>query len=165
MLRLESSPERVLDEFHAPLVLFLTASIDVLISMGVVDGQGVNDEGLGCECAGIIEETGPDVTSLTPGDRVMVLAIGAISTSVITSAQMCVKIPDSMSFTEAATMPTVYSTVVHSLLDKARLEAGQSVLIHSACGGVGIAAMQICRMVGAEVGISLAVLMLKESIR
>lgn len=162
--RLESSFERVLDEFHAPSFLFLTAPADVLISMGVVDGQGVNDEGLGCECAGIIEETGPDVTSLASGDRVMVLAIGAISTSVITSAQMCVKIPDSMSFAEAATMPTVYSTVVHSLLDKARLEAGQSVLIHSACGGVGIAAMQICRMVGAEVRMSLVVLMPKENI-
>lgn len=48
-------------------------------------------------------------------------------------------------------MPCVYATVIHSLINLGGLERGMSVLIHSACGGVGIAAIQICRMVGAEV--------------
>ncbi|XXH01910.1 hypothetical protein Hte_008272 [Hypoxylon texense] len=124
---------------------------DVLISMGIVDGQAVDDEGLGCECAGIVEAVGPNVTDLAPGDRVMVLHIGAFATNIVTNSQACVKIPANLSFSDAASMPTVYGTVIHSLLDKAQLEKGQTVLIHSACGGVGIAAIQICRMIGAEI--------------
>ncbi|KAI2627830.1 hypothetical protein GGR54DRAFT_636951 [Hypoxylon sp. NC1633] len=124
---------------------------DVLISMGIVDGQAVDDEGLGCECAGVVEVVGPNVTDFSPGDRVMVLHIGAFATSVVADAEACVKIPAQLNFVDAASMPTVYGTVIHSLLDKAQLEKGQTVLIHSACGGVGIAAIQICRMIGAGI--------------
>ncbi|KAI1374100.1 hypothetical protein F4677DRAFT_427124 [Hypoxylon crocopeplum] len=124
---------------------------DVLISMGIVDGQAVDDEGLGCECAGVVEAVGPNVTDLSPGDRVMVLHIGAFATSIVANTEACAKIPAHLSFADAASMPTVYGTVIHSLLDKAQLEKGQTVLIHSACGGVGIAAVQICRMIGAEI--------------
>ncbi|KAK2052271.1 hypothetical protein LY76DRAFT_671662 [Colletotrichum caudatum] len=124
---------------------------DVLICMGVVDGQGVDDEGLGCECSGVIEAVGPDVTGLLPGDRVMVLGIGTFTTSFECPEMACARIPDDLAFSEAASMPTVYGTAIYSLINKARLDKGQSVLIHSACGGVGIAAIQICRMIGAEI--------------
>jgi len=73
----------------------------------------------------------------------MVFASGAFETTLTTMEQLCVKIPDSLTYVDAASMATVYSTVIYSLLDKARLEKGQSVLIHSACGGVGLAAVQI----------------------
>ncbi len=57
---------------------------------------------------------------------------------------MCVKIPDDLSFEDAATMTAVHLTVIYSLMDKAHFEEGQSVLIHSACGGVlRVAAIQI----------------------
>jgi hypothetical protein len=116
---------------------------DVLISMGIVEGQMIEGDGLGNESAGIVQKVGPDVQGLSPGDRVMIFASGAFATTLTTTEQVCVKIPDNLNFTDAASMPTVYGTVIYSLLDKARLEKGQTVLIHSACGGVGIAAIQI----------------------
>ncbi|TID02204.1 Highly reducing polyketide synthase cla2 [Colletotrichum higginsianum] len=96
---------------------------DVLISMAIVDG-------LGCECSGVV--------GLRPGDRVMVMGIGTFSTSFECLEMACAKIPDHLAFSEAATMSTVYGTAIYSLINKAGLEKGQSVLIHSACGGVGI---------------------------
>ena len=116
---------------------------DVLISMGIVEGQVIEGDGLGCECAGIIQRVGPDVQDLSPGDRVMVFGSGAFATNLTTIEQLCVKIPDSLDFVDAASMATVYGTVIYSLFNKAHLEKGQSILIHSACGGVGIAAVQI----------------------
>ncbi|KAK5988830.1 Highly reducing polyketide synthase pspA [Cladobotryum mycophilum] len=124
---------------------------DVLLAMGIIDGAEIEGNGLGYEGAGIIEEVGPEVKRLAPGDRCVTFSSGSLSSHLTISEDLCVKIPDGLSFAEAATMPTVYCTVIHSLIDKARVESGQSVLIHSAAGGVGIAAIQVCRFLGAEV--------------
>ncbi|KAK1979840.1 KR domain-containing protein [Colletotrichum cereale] len=121
---------------------------DVLIAMGIVDS---NNSSLGLEAAGIVRQTGPDTEALAKGDRVFVFGGGCFSTGIVVSEKLCVKIPDALSFEDAATMPCVFSTVIHGLLDIARLSEGDSVLIHSACGGVGLAAIQICKMVGAEI--------------
>ncbi|KAL2875906.1 hypothetical protein SGCOL_008902 [Colletotrichum sp. CLE4] len=121
---------------------------DVLIAMGIVDSNMSN---LGLEAAGIVHETGPDVTTLVSGDRVFVFGGGCFSTGITISEKLCVKIPNSLAFQDAATMPCVFSTVIHGLLDIGRLTKGDSVLIHSACGGVGLAAIQICKMVGADI--------------
>jgi NADPH:quinone reductase-like Zn-dependent oxidoreductase len=116
--------------------------------MGIVEGV---EGGLGLEGSGVITRTAPGVDNLRVGDRVMISNGGCLVTTMVTSAKLCAKIPDDLSFEDAATMPCVYSTVIHSLVNVGGLESGQSVLIHSACGGVGIAAIQICRMLGAEV--------------
>ncbi|KAK0370311.1 KR domain-containing protein [Colletotrichum limetticola] len=121
---------------------------DVLIAMGIVDSTMSS---LGLEAAGIVRETGPDVTTLVSGDNVFVFGGGCFSTGITISEKLCVKIPDSLAFQDAATMPCVFSTVIHGLLDIGRLTEGDSILIHSACGGVGLAAIQICKMVGAEI--------------
>lgn len=121
---------------------------DVLVTLGIVDGP---KHIIGLEGSGIITRTAPGVDHLQVGDRVFVCDRGCLATSMITSAKLCARIPDGLSFEDAATMPCVYSTVIHSLINLGGLEIGMSVLIHSACGGVGIAAIQICRMVGAEV--------------
>ncbi|KAI8160165.1 Highly reducing polyketide synthase [Colletotrichum sp. SAR 10_70] len=121
---------------------------DVLIAMGIVDSANSR---MGLEAAGVVREIGPNVRTLAPGDRVFVFGGGCFSTGITISEKLCVKIPDSLSFEDAATMPCVFSTVIHGLLDIGRLESGDSVLIHSACGGVGLAAMQICKMAGAEI--------------
>jgi NADPH:quinone reductase-like Zn-dependent oxidoreductase len=123
---------------------------DLLISMGVVDGNMDDGNGLGCECAGLVTQVGPDA-NFQVGDRVAVLSGDAYSTVLRTSSALCARIPDDLSFEDAATMPCVYATVIHGLLDLARIEKGQTVLIHSGCGGVGIAAIHICRMVGASI--------------
>jgi len=118
--------------------------------MGIVEGV---DGGLGLEGSGVITRLAPGVENLNIGDRVLVCDGGCLATTIVTTAKLCAKIPDKLSFEDAATMPCVYSTVIHSIVNIGGLESGQSVLIHSGCGGVGIAAIQICRMLGAEVNI------------
>lgn len=129
-------------------ILIRTRTQDVLVTLGIVDGP---KHIIGLEGSGIITRVAPFISHLRPGDRVFVCDRGCLATSMITSAKLVARIPDSLSFEDAATMPCVYATVIHSLINLGGLERGMSVLIHSACGGVGIAAIQICRMVGAEV--------------
>jgi NADPH:quinone reductase-like Zn-dependent oxidoreductase len=93
--------------------------------MGIVEGSVVEGDGLGCESAGVVGKVGPDVEDLAIGDRCIVFASGAFATSLTTSEKVCVKIPDSLSFTDAASMATVYCTVIYSVIDKARLEKNQ----------------------------------------
>ncbi|KAK7718985.1 Type I Iterative PKS [Diaporthe eres] len=124
---------------------------DVLISVGVVAEPSAIGRGLGCECSGVITDVGPGVSTHRVGDRVIVCSSGAFTTSMDVSEHLCVTAPDTMTFEQAASMPVVYSTAIYCLLDAARLAEGMSVLIHSAAGGVGIAAIQIAQMVGAEI--------------
>ncbi|KAL9097197.1 MAG: hypothetical protein Q9165_000624 [Trypethelium subeluteriae] len=121
---------------------------DVLVCMGVVQGAV---EGLGLEASGIVRKIGPNVKDLRQGDRVFMFEYGSFSTRIVTSANHVAKIPDELSFEEAATMPCVYGTVIYSLMTLGMLEKDQTVLIHSACGGVGLAAIQICKMIGAQI--------------
>jgi hypothetical protein len=133
---------------------------DVLIAMGILGGAEIEHAGLGVEAAGTVSNVGRAVKDIIPGDRCFVFCGGAFTTTLTTKRMHCVKIPGHLSFEEAASMPAVYSTVLYCLMDQARLERdqvritghtshctftneSQSVLIHSACGGVGIAAIQI----------------------
>ncbi|TVY20219.1 Highly reducing polyketide synthase FUM1 [Lachnellula arida] len=143
----ELKSDEVIVETHAIGMNFK----DVLISMGIVDAQRSDSSGLGCECAGFIRKVGSAVTRLAPGDRVVVQATGTLETRVKANSKLCVKIPQSLSFEDAATMPVVYGTVVHSVMDLGHLEKDQTILIHSAAGGVGIAAIQIAQYIGAEI--------------
>ena len=97
--------------------------------MGLINSDLTDNDnkgsGLGCEASGVIERVGPDVKDLKPGDRVLTLASGAFSTILTTSASLCARIPDDMSFEQAATMPCVYCTVIHSLLELGQLDADQ----------------------------------------
>ncbi|KAF4815971.1 Highly reducing polyketide synthase FUM1 [Colletotrichum siamense] len=124
---------------------------DVVTAMGLITPS--SSEGLGCEASGVVTATGSSVTNLRVGDRVMVFAPQAacFSTDVKAPAQLCARIPDSLSFADAAGMPCIFITVLRALVEKAGLRAGQRVLIHSAAGGVGVAAMQIARWIGAKV--------------
>ncbi|KAH9983756.1 hypothetical protein F4779DRAFT_624510 [Xylariaceae sp. FL0662B] len=108
-------------EVHAVGVNFK----DVLIAMGIVDGSDETGINLGCECSGIIKSIGPDVVHLQAGDRVIVLERNTYSTTLKTKESLCAKIPDDLRFEDAATMPCFYGTVVHGLLDLARLRQGQ----------------------------------------
>jgi NADPH:quinone reductase-like Zn-dependent oxidoreductase len=92
--------------------------------MGIVNSSSTS---LGLEGSGIIRNIGPDAEDMNVGDRVFVLGAGCFSTSVIASSQLCVRIPDSLSFEDASTMPCVFATVIYSLMDIGRLEKGQVI--------------------------------------
>lgn len=124
---------------------------DILMSLGVVRSESAHTN-LGFEVSGIVRRVGPGVTGLAEGDRVFALATrGCIATKVVISAALMAKIPDSLSYEDAAAVPACFATAIHSLIYVGRLEEGQSVLIHSACGGVGLAAIQVCKMMKAEI--------------
>ncbi|KND94632.1 Lovastatin diketide synthase LovF [Tolypocladium ophioglossoides CBS 100239] len=126
---------------------------DISCAMGIVEAS---DNGFGLEAAGIVRRTGPNVKDLKVGDRVMLIAHSqlrrlAFATQVVVSGNLCEKIPDDLSFEDAATMPCVFATSIYSIFNIGNLKKGQSILIHSACGGVGLATIQLAQMVGAKI--------------
>ncbi|MEB2313106.1 MAG: medium chain dehydrogenase/reductase family protein [Sorangiineae bacterium] len=103
---------------------------------------------VGYEGAGVIDALGAGVSAPAPGTRVLFLKrFGAHASVVCVPASQVVAIPDAMSFDDAAAIPVAYLTAYHMLFNVARLRAGDHVLIHMAAGGVGIAALQLCRTV------------------
>ena len=113
---------------------------DVMIAMGVIDGGDTlskNTSGFGLEGVGYVTCIGSEVTNIAVGDRVITMgseSVG-IATEIQRAASLCIPIPDQLSNEEGATMPVVYITVLLFLVEKCKLEKGQSILIHSAAGG------------------------------
>ncbi|KAI0199508.1 putative polyketide synthase [Astrocystis sublimbata] len=129
---------------------------DVVIALGIINSSEILGEGfnaLGLEGTGHVTKIGAAVDHVAPGDRVLVIGTNStgFATEVQRPAEFCCKIPEDLSSEDAATMPAVYITVLRCFLDKAQLQRGQSVLIHSAGGGVGIAAIYVAKWLGAEI--------------
>ncbi|KAL7625210.1 hypothetical protein AAE478_004425 [Parahypoxylon ruwenzoriense] len=103
------------------------------------------------EFCGVVERVGSEVSHIKAGDRVVVMAPANFRTSEIVPSWACQKILDHEEFNVMCTLPLAFSTAIYALQHRARLQAGESVLIHSATGGVGIAAIQIAKCIGAEV--------------
>ncbi|MER6016473.1 SDR family NAD(P)-dependent oxidoreductase [Streptomyces bluensis] len=121
---------------------------DVLNVLGTYPGDAGR---LGHEGAGVVVEVGPEVTGLMVGDRVMGLLDGAFGPLATTDARLLTRIPDGWSFAQAASVPIVFLTAYYALVDLAGLKEGESVLIHAAAGGVGMAAVQLAQHLGGEV--------------
>ncbi|MCZ0974970.1 SDR family NAD(P)-dependent oxidoreductase [Streptomyces albulus] len=107
--------------------------------------------GLGLDCAGTITAVGPGVTRLAPGDRVAAMAHTALASHVLASSDHVIPLPDTMEFTAAATLPTAFLTAHHALQQCAGLTEDDTVLVHAAAGGVGLAAVQLAQRTGAHV--------------
>ncbi|WP_435819822.1 type I polyketide synthase [Micromonospora taraxaci] len=120
---------------------------DVVLTLGMVPDQQV----LGNEAAGEIVEVGPGVRGYAVGDRVMGLFSGSMAPIGVTDHRMIAKVPDDWSYPVAATVPVAFLTAYYGLVDAGHLRAGQSVLVHAATGGVGMAAVQLARHFGADV--------------
>ena len=106
----------------------------------------------GLEAAGVITECAPGVTRFKPGDRVMAMTgHGGFATETVTAEENVVAIPDNMEFVEAAGFPSVYGTSHIGLVDKVNLQAGETLLVHGAAGGVGLTAVEIGKKLGATV--------------
>ncbi|MBE1502211.1 acyl transferase domain-containing protein/D-arabinose 1-dehydrogenase-like Zn-dependent alcohol dehydrogenase/acyl carrier protein [Amycolatopsis lexingtonensis] len=121
---------------------------DVLISLGMYPDPEAR---LGSEAAGVVVEIGEGVQNLAVGDRVFGLVDDAFAPRATADARRLAPIPGGWTFAEAATVPVAFVTAYYGLFDLGGLEAGQSVLVHAAAGGVGMAAVQLARWKGAEV--------------
>jgi NADPH:quinone reductase len=106
----------------------------------------------GGEVAGIVLDVGSGVTHVRAGDRALAMpGWGGLATRVVADAAMCVKIPAAMSFEHGATLLVTYGTVHYALSRRARLRAGESLLVLGAGGGIGLAAVELGRACGANV--------------
>lgn len=106
----------------------------------------------GGEVSGVVEAAGDGVADFAPGDRVIAVTIwGGMAEKVAIDAWRCVRIPDRMPFDEAAAFLLTYGTSYHALVDRARLKAGETLLVLGAAGGVGLAAVEIGKALGARV--------------
>ncbi|RQX68884.1 putative type I fatty acid synthase, partial [Toxoplasma gondii CAST] len=121
---------------------------DVLNVMGLYPG----DPGPpGADCAGVVVAVGDNVEHIEVGDCVFGVAQGCLRTYVTTDSQLLRRMPESMTFEQAAALPVVATTVEYALHDLAKVKAGDKVLIHAVTGGVGLVAVQLCKRVGATV--------------
>ena len=124
---------------------------DVLKTMGVYPGLDGNAPVIGGECVGVVTAVGGNVDSVPIGQRVIAFGPGAFGSHLTTLADLVVPVPDELSDSEAATFGVAYLTAWHSLCEVGRLAPGERVLIHSATGGVGLAAISIAKMIGARI--------------
>ncbi|KAA6212361.1 SDR family NAD(P)-dependent oxidoreductase [Streptomyces albofaciens JCM 4342] len=121
---------------------------DVLNALGMYPGEaGV----LGAEAAGVVTATGPGVRGLRPGDRVTGMVGGGYGPVAVTDQRLLTHIPENWTPEQAASVPLVFLTALYALKDLADLRPGQSILVHAGAGGVGMAAIQLARHLGAEV--------------
>jgi NADPH2:quinone reductase len=106
----------------------------------------------GGELAGVVDTLGEGVTNLKAGDRVLVSPVrNAMAEKAIAQANNCWKIPDAMPFDQAAALLMTYGTSQHALKDRAQLRAGETLLVLGAAGGVGLAAVELGKAMGARV--------------
>jgi acyl transferase domain-containing protein/NADPH:quinone reductase-like Zn-dependent oxidoreductase/acyl carrier protein len=127
---------------------------DVMRAMGMLDGTRLPSLPLGMEACGVIVAVGPGVEGHKVGDRVLTIwdsTQGGLASRRIVDARLLARWPEPLSDVEAATLPGVFLTAEYALNRLARLQPGERVLIHSATGGLGLAAIQIAQQLGAEV--------------
>src|SRR5437762_756194 len=109
----------------------------------------------GADAAGVIESIGPEVRSVKPGDRVFIggtvagNGFGAYATHALSRQSQVYPLPENVTFDEGAAVNVAYCTAYRALFHRARIKPGETILIHGATGGVGIAAVQFAVAIGA----------------
>ncbi|MDR3374693.1 MAG: SDR family NAD(P)-dependent oxidoreductase, partial [Ancalomicrobiaceae bacterium] len=128
---------------------------DVMWAMGLLPAEALEDgfagATLGMECSGTVTAVGLDVEGFSVGDTCVAFAAAAFSGHVTLAAHAAAKLPAGLPLEAAATIPVAFLTAWYALIHLARIEAGETVLIHGGAGGVGLAALQIARTRGARV--------------
>lgn len=121
---------------------------DIMIALGQIQHQE-----LGFECSGVITNLGIEAqrAGFNVGDRVCAISDACYANFTRASCDCMIRIPDDVDFATAASIPIVYCTAYHALFDVGRLAKGEAVLIHSAAGGVGQAAIMLAQYAGADV--------------
>jgi NADPH2:quinone reductase len=148
LARLAAGPGEVAIEVSAIGCNFF----DTLITRGKYQVRPDLPFSPGAEVAGTVREVGPGVEGFSVGDRVSALLVyGGFASAVAVPRERVFPMPDGMSFEEAAALGLVYQTSHVALVHRANLEAGETLLVHAAAGGVGLAAVQIGVALGARV--------------
>ena len=124
---------------------------EVLYALGMLPLPDSFQFHFGLECAGIVSRVGGKVSRFQVGDAVIAFAPASFSRYTLTSEDSVVHKPTNLNFAEAATIPAAFMTAYYSLVTLGRLQKGERILIHSAAGGVGLAALIIAKWIGAEV--------------
>ncbi|MCX6968771.1 MAG: SDR family NAD(P)-dependent oxidoreductase [Verrucomicrobia bacterium] len=124
---------------------------DVMKVLGIYPIELPVDQLLGDECSGRVVAVGAGVTTLVVGDEVILISPGCFSKFVTAHSAFVVRKPARISFEDAATIPVTFLTAHYALNHLARIGRGERILIHAAAGGVGIAAIQIAKLAGAEI--------------
>ena len=119
--------------------------LDCLVALGRVSAMS-----LGSECAGVVSAVGENC-QLKPGDRVSVCSLDVFRTHARCMDDCAIKIPDDLSYNEAAAVPIAFTTVYYGLCEVARMVKGETILIHSGAGGTGQIAIQIAQHFDLEI--------------
>ncbi|WP_378733236.1 amino acid adenylation domain-containing protein [Nocardia brasiliensis] len=147
-LAVRPRPEKALaaGEIRAEVKAAGVNFLDVLNALGMVEIPA-----FGLEFAGVVTEVGAGVQDLMVGDPVLGLTRGSFASEVVSDARQVVRMPEHLTFEEAATIPMTFLTAWYGLHVLGDMRPGERVLIHSAAGGVGMAAVQLAQLHGAEV--------------
>ncbi|WP_348262267.1 SDR family NAD(P)-dependent oxidoreductase [Telmatobacter sp. DSM 110680] len=134
-------------EIHAAALNFR----DVMKLLGVYPIESDRDIFIGDECAGRIVALGAGVRSFKVGDKVIACGAGCFASHLTLPASFVLPKPSRVNYEQAATIPVAFMTAWYALHNLARIQRGEKILIHAATGGVGLAAIQIAQLAGAEV--------------
>ncbi|KIY04109.1 uncharacterized protein Z520_00801 [Fonsecaea multimorphosa CBS 102226] len=144
-------PDEVAIDVHSAGLNFK----DIMNALGLLSERatsgGLSGQKLGLEVAGQVVKIGENVRGIDVGAPVMARVSNGLGGFATANRNLVVPIPPSMTFTQAACLPVTYMTAYYALTYLGRLASGESVLIHAAAGGVGIAAIQIAKLLGARV--------------
>ncbi len=156
-LRWEEHPRAVPDEHEIEVEVHATGLNfrDVMYALRLLSDEAIENgfagPTLGLEFAGVVLHAGSKTSGYSAGDRVVGFGPSSFSNRVITRPSAISLIPENISFAAAATIPSTFLTVYYALHQLAQLQPGEKVLIHGAAGGIGIAAIQIAKWLGAEI--------------
>lgn len=128
---------------------------DVMYALGLLSDEAIENgfagPTLGLEFSGVVLRVADKASGFSPGDQVVGFGPSSFGNRVITQASAISHIPSGISFEAAATIPSAFFTVYYALHHLAQLQPGEKVLIHGAAGGVGIAAIQLAKSLGADI--------------
>lgn len=145
----EPGPADLLVEIHATAANY----VDILLIGGLHQSRPQLPYIPGKGPAGIVRAVGSDVTAFSPGDRVLAMCEpgGGYAELLALPASYCHRIPDGLGFTDAASMALIYDTAWFALCERGRYASGETVLVLGGSGGVGLAAIQLAKALGARV--------------
>ncbi|KAI0857122.1 hypothetical protein F4860DRAFT_367760 [Xylaria cubensis] len=135
------------DEIEIEAAMWPVSFRDVFVALG-----RLGDEELGYECAGVVKRIGSAVSAdIRPQDRVVMCSIGSMRSHPRAPSDFVIKIPDNLSLQDTVSAMAGLTTAYYSLVNVARLQRGEKILIHSAAGSTGQMAVQIAQNLGAEI--------------